>query len=239
MKIGIYRHYKGNLYEVIDIAKHSETLEELVLYKALYENLESKLWVRPKKMFFEVININGKEISRFKYEESIAQFLGDYESFFEKIMSNLSSKTINIDNYKISHLGYKAKTLKEYVRVRDGVKKYSSKFIENVHNGRPIAKLILKKPLKLGDNFSTPLIEVMPPKLGKQYPGGLEHLGVVLGENLDQFDEKYQKIITGKQNQSPSCKPSYIRFDDGLRVKFYKLSLRDHIEAEGVSLIDT
>lgn len=89
MKIGIYRHYKGNLYEVIDIAKHSETLEELVLYKALYENLESKLWVRPKKMFFEVININGKEISRFKYEESIAQFLGDYESFFEKIMSNL------------------------------------------------------------------------------------------------------------------------------------------------------
>jgi hypothetical protein len=60
---GIYRHYKGNLYQVIGIAKHSETLEELVVYRALYG--EGGLWVRPKAMFFETIEVNGEPMLRF------------------------------------------------------------------------------------------------------------------------------------------------------------------------------
>lgn len=67
IKIGIYQHYKGNKYEVIGIAKHSETLEDLVVYRALYDNKVSQLWVRPLKMFTEMIEINGTEIERFKY----------------------------------------------------------------------------------------------------------------------------------------------------------------------------
>ena len=67
VKNGIYQHYKGNKYEVIGIAKHSETLEDLVVYRALYDNKISKLWVRPLKMFTETIEINGTEIERFKY----------------------------------------------------------------------------------------------------------------------------------------------------------------------------
>ena len=67
VKNGIYRHYKGNKYEVIGIAKHSETLEDLVAYRALYDNKVSQLWVRPLKMFTETIEINGTEIERFKY----------------------------------------------------------------------------------------------------------------------------------------------------------------------------
>ena len=51
IKNGIYQHYKGNKYEVIGIAKHSETLEDLVVYRALYDNKVSQLWVRPLKMF--------------------------------------------------------------------------------------------------------------------------------------------------------------------------------------------
>lgn len=68
MKLGKYQHYKGNLYEVIDVARHSETLEELVVYRALYTNEvygSNSLRVRPKKMFFENIVIDGKEVSRF------------------------------------------------------------------------------------------------------------------------------------------------------------------------------
>lgn len=67
---GKYQHYKGKFYEVVDIVRHSETLEELVLYRALYESNEfgkDDLWVRPMKMFFENVMIDGIEIPRFKY----------------------------------------------------------------------------------------------------------------------------------------------------------------------------
>jgi|SRR3989344_96848 len=69
LKSGKYRHYKGNFYEVLGIARHSETLEELVVYKALYESVYGKnaIWVRPKKMFLENVNFNGKLVPRFQY----------------------------------------------------------------------------------------------------------------------------------------------------------------------------
>ena len=66
IKFGRYKHYKGNEYEVIGIAKHSETLEDLVVYRALYGG-DDNLWVRPLKMFAEEIEINGKRRPRFEY----------------------------------------------------------------------------------------------------------------------------------------------------------------------------
>jgi hypothetical protein len=60
----IFKHYKGNLYEFLYIAHHSETREELVVYKALYG--EYGIWVRPKKMFFERIMVDGTEVGRFE-----------------------------------------------------------------------------------------------------------------------------------------------------------------------------
>jgi len=65
MKTGIYEHYKGNKYEVIDTLRHSETEELMVLYRALYG--DEGLWARPYTMFFETIIINDKEVPRFKY----------------------------------------------------------------------------------------------------------------------------------------------------------------------------
>lgn len=62
---GKYRHFKGNLYEVIDIAHHSETQEPMVVYRALYG--EHGLWVRPLTMFYETIQRDGKNIQRFQY----------------------------------------------------------------------------------------------------------------------------------------------------------------------------
>jgi hypothetical protein len=62
---GKYRHYKGNLYEVIGVARHSETEEELVVYRALYG--EGGLWVRPKEMFLETVFSQGKPLGRFEY----------------------------------------------------------------------------------------------------------------------------------------------------------------------------
>ena len=65
---GIYKHYKGNEYKVKGVAKHSETCEEMVVYQALYGDFG--LWVRPKAMFLETIEKDGKKIERFKFIKS-------------------------------------------------------------------------------------------------------------------------------------------------------------------------
>ncbi len=65
LKLGKYEHYKGKRYEVIGVAKHSETLEELAVYRALYGNNE--LWVRPKNIFLERVEIDGIWVPRFKF----------------------------------------------------------------------------------------------------------------------------------------------------------------------------
>lgn len=66
LKLGKYRHFKGKKYEVVGVAKHSETLEEIVVYRALYG--KKQIWVRPLKMFLEKVEIDGKKVPRFKYE---------------------------------------------------------------------------------------------------------------------------------------------------------------------------
>lgn len=63
MTPGRYRHYKGNEYEVIDLARHSETLEWLVVYRPLYG--EGALWVRPYAMFLETVTVDGQSVPRF------------------------------------------------------------------------------------------------------------------------------------------------------------------------------
>lgn len=70
---GIYEHYKGQRYRVLNTVRHSETLEELVLYECLYENDKGKFWVRPKAMFLETVTIDGAEKPRFRIVEPLAQ----------------------------------------------------------------------------------------------------------------------------------------------------------------------
>ena len=64
IQAGRYRHYKGNTYQVLGVAKHSETEEDVVVYRALYG--EYGLWVRPLGMFCEKVEVEGKLISRFE-----------------------------------------------------------------------------------------------------------------------------------------------------------------------------
>lgn len=65
IKIGKYKHFKGNEYEVLYIAKHSETGEDMVVYRALYGDFG--IWVRPASMWNEVIERDGKKMQRFTY----------------------------------------------------------------------------------------------------------------------------------------------------------------------------
>lgn len=69
VRIGIYEHFKGKRYRVLGVAKHSETLEDLVVYEVLHKNNLSKLWVRPLEMFLGQTELDGKTVPRFKYLE--------------------------------------------------------------------------------------------------------------------------------------------------------------------------
>jgi hypothetical protein len=62
---GRYQHYKGQFYEVLGVARHSETEEELVVYRPLYG--AGGLWVRPKAMFCETVTVGGQAVPRFRY----------------------------------------------------------------------------------------------------------------------------------------------------------------------------
>ncbi len=65
IKLGKYRHFKGKEYEVLSIARHSETLEPMVVYRALYD--EGGVWVRPAEMWNERVEKDGKSLKRFSY----------------------------------------------------------------------------------------------------------------------------------------------------------------------------
>ena len=65
LKLGLYQHFKGGYYEVIGLAEHTETLEEMVIYRSYSK--EKELWVRPKEMFLGNVLVDGQEVPRFRY----------------------------------------------------------------------------------------------------------------------------------------------------------------------------
>lgn len=69
MKKGIYKHFKGNLYEVLFTARHSETMEDMVVYKALYG--DGQIWTRPLSMWNEEVERDGKKFMRFEFVEEV------------------------------------------------------------------------------------------------------------------------------------------------------------------------
>lgn len=64
IKLGLYKHYKGNIYKVINIGTHTETLEQMVIYQDIIH--PDKIWVRPASMWNEYVEINGKTVKRFE-----------------------------------------------------------------------------------------------------------------------------------------------------------------------------
>jgi ribA/ribD-fused uncharacterized protein len=96
MKFGIYRHYKGKEYEVINIAKDTETLEDYVVYRALYDNEVSKTWIRKLDEFNEKVVVDGIETPRFTFvsdTQSIKFKGGGYN-----VLSNFSAFKISYKN---------------------------------------------------------------------------------------------------------------------------------------------
>lgn len=92
---GRYGHYKGNEYTVIGTARHSETLEELVVYRQEYG--EHRLWVRPKPMFLETVNVDGLDVPRFQPLWSSCELVGEsVENIFDDLPQHLPKELVQI-----------------------------------------------------------------------------------------------------------------------------------------------
>ncbi|HRK07943.1 MAG TPA: DUF1653 domain-containing protein [Pseudobdellovibrionaceae bacterium] len=70
VKPGLYRHYKGKMYQVLEVARHSETLDWYVVYRCLYPNDLAELWIRPASMFVESVTVEGAVQPRFAFISS-------------------------------------------------------------------------------------------------------------------------------------------------------------------------
>ncbi|MDX1404943.1 MAG: VOC family protein [Woeseiaceae bacterium] len=165
---------------------------------------------------------------------SINDIIGDGSAFFADQRKRLESCGIDITGYPLSHLAYRTETHTEYLEMRDKIERFCTANVENVWNGRPISKMLLKEPLDLGNGFSVPLIELLPPPHRAQYKMGLEHTGVVIGDEIDSFANRHRDKFAGQQHQNEFCEPWFVSFDDHTNVKFYRYSLGDVVIMQGM-----
>src|SRR4029078_13108395 len=119
-----------------------------------------------------------------------------------------------------------------YVHQRTLLERHARANSENVWNGRPISLIVLAEPLDVLDGTPVSLIELIPPVHQRVYRMGLEPLGVVVGEDIDDFSRVHRAALTGQQFQSPSVEPVYVLFEDFTHVKFYRRSFFDVVEDE-------
>jgi len=165
--------------------------------------------------------------------DPIAEIIGDYRAFAAMQRDRLADRGIDIARYPLSHLAVRVADWDLYVHQRTLLERHAQANLEDVWNGRPISKIVLAEPLELLDGKPLSRIELIPPVHQRVYRMGLEHLGVVVGEEFDDFSRRHRAALTGQQFQSPSVDPVYILFEDFTHVKFYRRSFFDVVEDEG------
>src|SRR6266576_4905153 len=164
--------------------------------------------------------------------DPIAEIIGDYRAFAAMQRDRLVARGIDIAPYPLSHLAVRVADWDLYVHQRALLERHARANLEGVWNGRPISKIVLAEPLDVLDGTPVSRIELIPPVHQRVYRMGLEHLGVVVGEEFDDFSRVHRAALTGQQFQSPDVEPVYILFEDFTHVKFYRRSFFDVVEDE-------
>ena len=134
--------------------------------------------------------------------DPIAEIIGDYRAFAAMQRDRLVARGIDIAPYPLSHLAVRVADWDLYVHQRTLLERHARANSENVWNGRPISKIVLAEPLEVLDGTPVSLIELIPPVHQRVYRMGLEHLGVVIGEEVDEFSRVHRAALTGQQFQS-------------------------------------
>ena len=164
--------------------------------------------------------------------DPIAEIIGDYRAFAAMQRDRLSARGIDIAPYALSHLAVRVADWDLYVHQRTLLERHARANSENLWNGRPISLILLAEPLDVLDGTPVSLIELIPPVHQRVYRMGLEHLGVVVGEDIDDFSRVHRAVLTGQQFQSVDVEPVYVLFEDFTHVKFYRRSLYDAVQLE-------
>jgi predicted metalloenzyme YecM len=162
--------------------------------------------------------------------DPIADIIGDYRAFAAVQRDRLLSRGIDISPYPLSHLAVRVADWDLYVRQRTLLERHARTNHENVWNGRPISLIVLSEPLGVLDGSTVSNIELIPPVHQRVYRMGLEHLGVVVGDELDEFSRAHRAVLTGQQFQSSAVDPVYVLFEDFTHVKFYRRSFFDVVQ---------
>jgi len=167
--------------------------------------------------------------------DPVGDIIGDYRGFVAQQHARLLARGIDIRPYTLSHLAVRVAEWDQYVHVRTLLERHATANSENVWNGRPISKILLATPLEVLDGMAVSLIELFPPVHQRVYKMGLEHLGVVIGDEVDAFSREHRAALTGQQFQSADLEPYYVLFEDFTHVKFYRRSLHDACVLEGAT----
>jgi predicted metalloenzyme YecM len=167
--------------------------------------------------------------------DPIAEIIGDYGAFAALQRDRLATRGIDIAPFHLSHLAVRVPEWDQYVHLRTRLEQHAVANRENLWNGRPISLIVLAEPLTVLDGKGVPMIELIPPVHQRVYKMGMEHLGVVVGDEFDAFVEAHKPVLTGQQFQGPNSTPDpvYILFEDFTHVKFYRLSLQASVELDG------
>lgn len=169
-------------------------------------------------------------------EMQIERLIGNYQEFFADLSARLKTVGISLTGLPISHLLYRVATLPEYTQLRDQLLPLCSEFVETQFNDRAISILILKEPLIIGDGFSVSTLELPAPRPAQRYPNGLESVGIIIGDNLNEFNQHYKHILTGIKEHGEHNKPSFITFENKKTVKFHAMSLKEMVLGQGWSI---
>ena len=170
--------------------------------------------------------------------DPIADIIGDYRAFTAQQRDRLATRGIDIAPYELGHLAFRVPEWDQYVHLRTVLERHSSANVEGVWNGRPMSMLLLTEPLRVLDGKVIPLIELIPPVHQRTYKMGMEHFGVVVGEEVDAFARRHRPVLTGQQFQGPVPglnEPYYILFEDFTHVKFHRRALREVVEMQGAT----
>jgi predicted metalloenzyme YecM len=165
--------------------------------------------------------------------DPVGDIIGDYRGFAAMQHERLLARGIDIRPYPLSHLAFRVPEWDQYVHLRTLLERHATASTENVWNGRPISLIVLATPLEVLGGKIVSHIELIPPVHQRVYRMGLEHLGVVVGEDVDAFSRDHRAALTGQQFQSAEVEPYYVLFEDFTHVKFYRVSLYDGIVSQG------
>lgn len=165
--------------------------------------------------------------------DPLGDIIGDYWSFAAQQRDRLLARGIDIAPYELSHLAVRVPEWDQYVHLRTLLERHAIANVENVWNGRPMSLILLAEPLRVLDGQVIPLIELIPPVHQRVYKMGMEHFGVVVGDEVDAFSRRHRAALTGQQFQNQWNEPYYVLFEDFTHVKFHRRSLREVIELQG------